>query len=721
MTLRSFPITSIQWWFFGNLDATRLPRWFTQLRSHDAILRRIAQILQRQGQFNEYTRTEINALWEKVGSLEEYVLEMEKRIDADLSEIRAEIESLKAKDAAHDASIADIYEKIDDLTNFDAYLDNRINELETRVINAEGDISEIKLELIDVWNAINLLKNDVATVNAEIIEIKNRIENHEERITILEGWQTPTLYVDVLTGLRADSARGLSDALMQLPGAIEGAFLNIVGGRPVWSVYQGLPPTPNPNTPPTPNPNTPVDPLLGKRTRFTTTVLDYVTMTAPAGVHVTIDYTDTGGNSVSKDLGATGFEKKSLRDLLMTLAVDLTKQITVNGDITSFGYTTGASMNGIEEIELWADSLQTIRLPYRGLTKVPDSLPRAVTDTSSMFAYASVFNGSIANWDVSSVTNMNSMFFDAKSFDQPIGGWDVSSVTNMASMFSGCSWFNQDLNSWNTANVTTMASMFAFAPRFNSPIGAWNTANVTNMSSMFAVDSLGPDSMFNQDIGSWDVSKVTTFKSMFAWAQYFNNGRTNAVSSAFGWDTSSATTMERMFFYARRFNADIGGFDVSNVTTINSMFMGANWFNQNLNLWNTSNVTDMSSMFEEAYRFNGDISTWDTSKVKFFDGMFRWASVFHGDISGWNTASATSMGSMFAYASVFTADISGWNVSAVKNMYQMFYRASRFNRDLGGWTPAITAKPSAFDAQAEYWVGPFKVGTGRPYGWVAFV
>ena len=711
MTLRSFPITSIQWWFFGNLDATRLPRWFTQLRSHDAILRRIAQILQRQGQFNEYTRIEINALWEKVGSLEEYVLELEKRIDADLSDIRAEIEALKAKDAAHDASISDIYEKIDDLTKFDAYLDGRINELETRVIHAEGDIASIKLELIDIWNAINLLKNDVATANAEIIKIKNRIENHENRITLLEGGQTPTLYVDVLTGLRADSARGLSDALMQLPGAAEGAFLNIVGGRPVWSVYQGLPPTPAPNTP--------IDPLLGKRTRFTTSDLNNVTVTAPAGVQVTIDYTDGDGNAVSKDIGKAGFTDKSLSYLLKNATINLAKQITLNGDITSFGTTSVAPIDGVTEIELWADSLQTIRLPYSGLTKVPDSLPRSVTNTSSMFANASVFNGNIVNWDVSRVTNMNAMFFKASSFNQPIGSWNVSNVTNMSSMFSRCSWFNQNLNLWNTGNVTTMKSMFAYAPRFNSPIGAWNTSKVTNMESMFEM-AAGSSPMFNQNIGSWDVSKVTTFKDMFSWAQSFNNGRERGVSNAFGWDTSSARTMEGMFYYSSAFNGDVGGFDVSNVTTINSMFRDAHMFNQNLNLWNTSNVTDMYGVFFEAYRFNGDISTWDTSKVTVFDCMFRVASAFGGDISGWNTASAISMSEMFSYTLSFNADISRWNVSLVKNLVRMFANAKLFNRNLGAWTPSSTMKPTGFDVNATSWIGPFNGGaTGRPYNWAS--
>ncbi|WP_422397931.1 BspA family leucine-rich repeat surface protein [Spiroplasma endosymbiont of Dasysyrphus albostriatus] len=55
---------------------------------------------------------------------------------------------------------------------------------------------------------------------------------------------------------------------------------------------------------------------------------------------------------------------------------------------------------------------------------------------SSLFSDTLVFNGNIANWNVSKVTTMKQMFYYAATFNQDLSKWDVSNVTDMSAMFS---------------------------------------------------------------------------------------------------------------------------------------------------------------------------------------------------------------------------------------------------------------------------------------------
>jgi len=79
-----------------------------------------------------------------------------------------------------------------------------------------------------------------------------------------------------------------------------------------------------------------------------------------------------------------------------------------------------------------------------------------VTDMSSMFEGASIFNQNIGGWNVSTITNMAGMFRNANAFNQNIGRWNVSSVMNMKNMFHGASVFNQNIAGWNVSSVTDM-------------------------------------------------------------------------------------------------------------------------------------------------------------------------------------------------------------------------------------------------------------------------
>ncbi|MEO9871957.1 BspA family leucine-rich repeat surface protein [Ekhidna sp.] len=239
-------------------------------------------------------------------------------------------------------------------------------------------------------------------------------------------------------------------------------------------------------------------------------------------------------------------------------------------------------------------------------TDAPDLT--GVTNMRGFFQNASLFNGEIGHWNVSSVSIMSGMFDQAREFNQDIGNWDVSSVTDMSEMFRRANVFNQDIGSWDVSNVTSMRSMFLDPDEngsyaFNQDIGSWDVSSVTDISQMF-----NNASSFNQNIGSWDVSSVTDISGMFTGASVFNQD----IGT---WNLSSATSTGFMFYGANSFNQDIGDWDVSNVTQMTGMFWNAFAFNQDISAWDVSSVTVISRMFEDAIAFDQDLSGWDTSNV----------------------------------------------------------------------------------------------------------
>lgn len=146
--------------------------------------------------------------------------------------------------------------------------------------------------------------------------------------------------------------------------------------------------------------------------------------------------------------------------------------------------------------------------------------PATVTNMSSTFAAAAIFNQDIGAWDVSKVTDMSYMFDTASAFNNggsaSIRSWDVRNLRNAYGMFTRTA-FNQPIGDWNTSTVTDMSYMFYGASSFNQPLNGWNTSAVTEMNYMFTYAS-----SFNQPIGSWNVSKVSRMPFMFAYASSFN-------------------------------------------------------------------------------------------------------------------------------------------------------------------------------------------------------
>ncbi|KAF3982198.1 MAG: BspA family leucine-rich repeat surface protein, partial [Methylococcales symbiont of Hymedesmia sp. n. MRB-2018] len=118
-----------------------------------------------------------------------------------------------------------------------------------------------------------------------------------------------------------------------------------------------------------------------------------------------------------------------------------------------------------------------------------------VSNMQGMFFNASLFNGNIGGWNVSTVTNMISMFRNASIFNQDIGRWDVSSVANMRNMFSKASIFNQDIGEWDVSSVTDMGDMFSMANKFKQNLGRWyiNEDIDNNDGTLINYHDTGPD------------------------------------------------------------------------------------------------------------------------------------------------------------------------------------------------------------------------------------
>ena len=109
--------------------------------------------------------------------------------------------------------------------------------------------------------------------------------------------------------------------------------------------------------------------------------------------------------------------------------------------------------------------------------------------------------------DLSNVTDMSSMFSSASIFNQDIRAWDTSTVEDMSIMFASTTAFNQDISSWDVNNVVNMYAMFAGTTAFNQDLSSWDfkVRSVTNMNSMFE-DAIA----FSQDLSGWDVSADPT-------------------------------------------------------------------------------------------------------------------------------------------------------------------------------------------------------------------
>lgn len=379
-----------------------------------------------------------------------------------------------------------------------------------------------------------------------------------------------------------------------------------------------------------------------------------------------------------------------------------TYTVTISGSFPRIFFADSGDEEKLLTIEQWGDiEWASFHFAFDGCTNLHVNASDApdlsgVTNLSTMFQNAKVFNESINHWDVSTITDMGGMFFNCTSFNQPLSNWDVSNVTEMSGMFRYATSFNQNLNSWNTGNVTSMELMFEYDSMFNQSLNSWNTSNVTNMRLMFR-NAIS----FNGDISNWDVSSVNDMSFMFYRASSFNGELGNWDVSAVNdmdrlfydaisfnqpignWNVSNVTNMQSLFWNAGSFNQDIGNWDVSSVTNMNRMFAYARSFNQNIDAWDVSNVTDTELMFSWSTTFDQPLGSWDVSNVNNMSGMFKWSN-FNQEIDSWNTSNVTDMSEMFN-TSEFNQNLSSWNTANVTNMSSMFRSARFFDQDLSDW------------------------------------
>ena len=177
---------------------------------------------------------------------------------------------------------------------------------------------------------------------------------------------------------------------------------------------------------------------------------------------------------------------------ILSLKPETDYRIEIKGNFPSINFNDDGDKDKIRWITQWGDiAWKSFRNAFWGCS----SLDISTTDTP----------------DLSQVASLVYMFGDCSQLEgkQANWGWNTENITDMTSMFSNAVVFNQDIGGWNTENVIRMNNMFFWALSFNQDIGNWNTGKVTNMSSMF-----NSARAFNQDIGNWDIRNVSNMTLM---------------------------------------------------------------------------------------------------------------------------------------------------------------------------------------------------------------
>lgn len=159
-----------------------------------------------------------------------------------------------------------------------------------------------------------------------------------------------------------------------------------------------------------------------------------------------------------------------------------------------------------------------------------------VRNMSHMFDGATSFSKSLYDIDVSNVIDMSYMFYNATSFDASLFPNVTTNCQTLSYMFAYATSYTDregSLYNWDTSSVTSMDGMFFHAINFNSSsISTFNVSSVTNMSYMFAyaetfnnndmtTDNKNDTTNKIMSLSEWDTSSVIDYSYMFANATSF--------------------------------------------------------------------------------------------------------------------------------------------------------------------------------------------------------
>lgn len=201
MTIKKFPIENIESWFFYNLDITTLPDWYEENSSTAKRLERIAQILTRQGRFNEYVKEDINDLFIKSNTLNEFILSVKQLLEDEVDNINDRIDGVDDEISLLSTAVDTLEDDVNDIKNVNTTQNTRLTTLEGQVLahtaiigllqedinDNTGEINTVKNNVTSLTSRVNILENDVDQLESSSIEQGNEIDNHEARIAFLEA------------------------------------------------------------------------------------------------------------------------------------------------------------------------------------------------------------------------------------------------------------------------------------------------------------------------------------------------------------------------------------------------------------------------------------------------------------------------------------------------------------------------------------------------------
>ncbi|WP_299891005.1 BspA family leucine-rich repeat surface protein [uncultured Lacinutrix sp.] len=427
--------------------------------------------------------------------------------------------------------------------------------------------------------------------------------------------------------------------------------------------------------------------------RFITTwetTTDNETITIPTFSGETYNYGINWGDGTIES-GLTG-------DATHTYTVAGNHEVLITGNFPRIYFNNTGDKLKIQTVQQWGTNVwSSMGNAFMGCenmhitaTDVPDL--SNVTNMTSMFEEALLFNTDISTWDVSNVNIMDRMFYGATSFDQYLGDWDISNITSMEDILTNAMLatanYDNTLIAWATLDTGETQiptgiifsggdSMFcasdyerqALIHSYNWTItDAGKTTDCTNRrfittwktesdNESITIPTNGGGYNYLVDWGDGTVDIDVTGNATHSYATtgtytvsilgdfpriYFNTNHNSQIQTIEQWGSIQWDSMLRAFSTCN--SLDVVATDVpdlSNVAHMGRMFFGCSSLvgNAQFNNWNVSNVNNLGSTFQGAGNFNQPLNNWDVSKVIKFTSMFAGAASFDQSLADWDLSS----------------------------------------------------------------------------------